>query len=26
VSEHQRAVQRRQVRERHGLPDAAWDQ
>ena len=25
VSPHERAVQRRQVRERHGLPDAAWD-
>lgn len=25
VSPHERAVQRRQARERHGLPDAAWD-
>jgi uncharacterized tellurite resistance protein B-like protein len=25
VSPHERAVQRRLVRERHGLPDAAWD-
>ena len=26
VSEHERAMQRRQVRERHGLADAAWDE
>ena len=25
VSQHERVMQRRQVRERHGLPDAAWD-
>lgn len=25
VSQHERMMQRRQVRERHGLPDAAWD-
>lgn len=25
VSQHERVMQRRLVRERHGLPDAAWD-
>lgn len=25
VSRHERAMQRRQVRDRHGLPDAPWD-